>query len=71
LSCPNVAPSTKKNSSFVCENIPGNKTVSDSDSESDSDSDCLLFFGQTVVYYIQQSGVFSCLFIFATVVGQF
>jgi len=33
LSCPNVAPSTKKNSSFVCENIPGNKTVSDSDSD--------------------------------------
>jgi len=36
LSCPNVAPSTKKNSSFVCENIPGNKTVFDSDSDSET-----------------------------------
>jgi len=29
--CANLAPSAKENSSFVCENILGNKPVSDSD----------------------------------------
>jgi len=44
-------------SSFVCENIPGNKTVSDSDSDSDGteeegfDTHTILFRRTTIIVF--------------------